>query len=335
MKAVVLAGSDVVVTPRLVAQTRRADFVVAADGGLRHAGSLGLRPDLVVGDFDSVSADVLARFADLPRLRHPVDKDELDLELAIAQAVARGAREIVLVGTLGERFDQSLAAVFIGARYARDGLTVSLHNGRQEVFLLAGGSSHSSPSEPGQLFSLLSLAETSTVSVRGAQFDLEHAPLPFGVGLGVSNRVAEPPLRVTVDAGLVALVVEYTLRAEFGQAQTAESAKTQVWGEKAEALEAALYDLDPDLADLVVNVAYGVFDRPGLELKTKELLAVAHLVGVGSEAELKTHLYGALNCGATPTEIKETLLHAAMFVGFPKAVAAFKVWRSLKSGNSG
>ena len=213
MKAVILAGSDVVVTPRLVAQTRRAGFVVAADGGLRHAGSLGLRPDLVVGDFDSVSPEVLTRFAEVPRLRHPVDKDELDLELAIAQAVARGAQDLVLVGTLGERFDQSLAAVFIGARYARDGFAVSLHNGWQEVFLLAGGSSHSTPLEPGQLFSLLSLAETSTVSVRGSQFDLEHAPLPFGVGLGVSNQVLKPPLALTVESGLVVLVVEYEEKA--------------------------------------------------------------------------------------------------------------------------
>ena len=327
MKAVVLAGSNILVTPRLFAQTRQADLVIAADGGLRHAAPLNLSPHLIVGDFDSASPDLLARFAEVPRVQHPTDKDELDLELAVTQAVARGARDLVLVGTLGERFDQSLAAVLIAAEYARKGFSVSLHNGRQEVFLLADKGTHTFDLAAGQLFSLLGLAEVSTVNVRGARFDLEHAPLPFGVGLGVSNRVATPPLGVTLDGGLVALVVEYGL--ETGETKTGD-AKTRVWGEKAEALEAALYTLDPDLADLVVNVAYGVFDRPGLELKTKELLAVAHLVGVGGEAELKTHLYGALNCGATPQEIKETLLHAAMFVGFPRAVTAFKVWRDVQ-----
>ena len=322
MKTVILAGSGVVVTPRLLAQTRSADLVIAADGGLRHARSLGLTPDLVLGDFDSVSPEDLATFATTPQTRYPTDKDELDLELALTHAVARGASDLVLVGTLGERFDQSLAAVLIGTRYAREGLTVSLHSGRQDVFLLAEGVTRSIDLEPGQLFSLLSLVEVSKLSVQGAEFGLKDAALPFGVGRGVSNRVTEPPLTVSLHSGLVALIVE--------GAPNSESATARIWGAKAEAVEAALRNLDPDLADLVIGVAYEVFGREGLDLKTRELLAVAHLVSVGSESELKTHLYGALNCGATPAEIKETLLHAAMFVGLPKAVAAFKVWRGLK-----
>jgi 4-carboxymuconolactone decarboxylase len=62
-----------------------------------------------------------------------------------------------------------------------------------------------------------------------------------------------------------------------------------------------------------LKVAYdNVFERPGLNLKTKELLAIAHLLNVGSESELKTHIHGALNCGTIADEIKETILHAAM-----------------------
>ena len=211
MKAVILAGSHISVTPQLLAQTRVSDLVVAADGGLRHALALGLTPDLIVGDFDSVVPNDLARFATVPRLRRPADKDELDLELALTQAATRGARDLVLVGTLGERFDQSLAAVLIGARYAHRGFSVSLHNGRQDVFLLAATGTRSFDLEPGRLFSLLSLVEVSKLSVRGAKFGLERAELPFGVGLGVSNRVAEPPLTISLAKGLVALVVEYEL----------------------------------------------------------------------------------------------------------------------------
>ena len=122
MKAVILAGSDLVTTPRLSSQVQQAEIVIAADGGLRHARPLGLTPDLVVGDFDSARAEDLAAFRNVPQMRHPVDKNELDLELAVTEALARGASELVLVGTLGERFDQSLAAVFIGARYALTGL---------------------------------------------------------------------------------------------------------------------------------------------------------------------------------------------------------------------
>jgi 4-carboxymuconolactone decarboxylase len=109
-----------------------------------------------------------------------------------------------------------------------------------------------------------------------------------------------------------------------------KSAKATIWGDKAAKVEANLKALDADLAELILNVAYDdVFERPGLDLKTKELLAIAHLLNVGSESELKTHIHGALNCGTTETEVKETILHAAMFIGFPKAVFGMKVLKNL------
>jgi 4-carboxymuconolactone decarboxylase len=107
-------------------------------------------------------------------------------------------------------------------------------------------------------------------------------------------------------------------------------ARARIWGDKADKVEANLKALDPDLARLILEVAYdNVFERPGLDLKTKELLAIAHLLNVGSESEIRTHIHGALNCGATETEIKETILHAAMFIGFPKAVAGMKVLKTV------
>lgn len=109
-------------------------------------------------------------------------------------------------------------------------------------------------------------------------------------------------------------------------------ARQAIWGDKAEAIEARLKEVDPDLAALITQVAYdNVFDRPGLELKTRELLAITSLLGLGAGAdELKTHIHGALRCGATREEIKETILQAAMFVGFPRALAAMKVLATIR-----
>jgi 4-carboxymuconolactone decarboxylase len=116
----------------------------------------------------------------------------------------------------------------------------------------------------------------------------------------------------------------------MSKSSEAKMARATIWGDKADKVEANLKTLDPDLAELILNVAYDtVFERPGLDLKTKELLAIAHLLNVGSESELKTHIHGALNCGATEIEIKEVMLHAAMFIGFPKAVAGMKVLKSV------
>lgn len=100
-----------------------------------------------------------------------------------------------------------------------------------------------------------------------------------------------------------------------------------LWGEDAERIEARLRAVDPDLAELILDVAYRrVFARPGLDLRTKELLAVAHLMAVGSEGEIRTHLRAALRQGATVDELREVILHGSMFVGFPRALAAMRAW---------
>jgi 4-carboxymuconolactone decarboxylase len=104
------------------------------------------------------------------------------------------------------------------------------------------------------------------------------------------------------------------------------SARERIWGEDAAAIERKLAEADPDLADLIERVAYDeVFERPGLDLRTRELLAVALLTALGAERELPTHLRGALRCGASVVELRETIVHVAMFAGFPRALAAMRV----------
>ena len=110
-----------------------------------------------------------------------------------------------------------------------------------------------------------------------------------------------------------------------------DEVRSKLWGDQRAAIEDGLEQLDPDLARLVFEVAYDtVLARPNLDLKTRELLAVTALLSVGSESELKTHMRGAINCGATFGELKESILQAAMFLGFPKALIGMRVLRGLQ-----
>lgn len=206
---VVLAAGPLHPTARLRDVCAAARVVIAADGGLRHARPLGVRPDLLVGDLDSVGAAELAAWEGLPRERHPEAKDALDLELAVAAARARGAESLWLLGTLGGRFDQSLAAVLVAARLRRDeGLPVRLSDGREETVALAAGDELSTGLPDGARFSLLALGDGARVDVSGAAWELTDAPLPFGVGHGVSNA-SRGGARVRVRAGLVAAVLAW------------------------------------------------------------------------------------------------------------------------------
>jgi len=79
------------------------------------------------------------------------------------------------------------------------------------------------------------------------------------------------------------------------------------------------------LQEFITRNAWGtVWCRDGLELKTRSLITVAMLTALGRAHELKGHLRGALNNGATPEEIREVLLHAAVYCGAPLAVDAFR-----------
>lgn len=80
------------------------------------------------------------------------------------------------------------------------------------------------------------------------------------------------------------------------------------------------------LQDFVTRNAWGtVWCRDGLDLKTRSLITVSMLTALGRAHELKGHLRGALNNGATPEELREVLLHAAVYCGAPLAVEAFRV----------
>ena len=115
------------------------------------------------------------------------------------------------------------------------------------------------------------------------------------------------------------------------QSETKQSVREKIWGNKSKATEAALKNLDEDLADLIINVSYeNVFARENLDLRTRELISIAHLLTVGTSSELKTHIYGAINNGSSIAEIKEVLIHSAMFIGFPKVLKAMKTLKDVE-----
>ncbi|ABM37963.1 4-carboxymuconolactone decarboxylase [Polaromonas naphthalenivorans] len=110
--------------------------------------------------------------------------------------------------------------------------------------------------------------------------------------------------------------------------------RRQVMGEEfvAKAL-AGVTDFTRPIQEHITAKAWGdVWQRPGLDLKTRSLITVAMLTALGKQHELKGHLRGALNNGATPAELQEVLLHAAIYCGVPTAVEAFRTAAEVVEG---
>lgn len=208
MIALVLAGGPLRADARLRRLAARAGIVVAADGGLRHAADLDVRPDLLVGDLDSVQDEDVERWPDLAVERHSTDKDALDLELAIDAALREGASRVWVMGAFGGRFDQTLATALIAARWAEEGLDIALLDGIHDAYPLPSGRRFDEALPEGTVFSLLAISARARVDVEGAAYTLRDADLPRGLGLGLSN-VARGGPAVTVREGLVLLIVEW------------------------------------------------------------------------------------------------------------------------------
>jgi 4-carboxymuconolactone decarboxylase len=113
-------------------------------------------------------------------------------------------------------------------------------------------------------------------------------------------------------------------------------AREALFGSQHDRILERLSGLDADLAGYIRDFAYDtVYDRPGLDLRTKELIACALLVSLGSPPELRTHLRGALNAGATEEEVRGALMMCVPYLGFPRAVAGFEMLNThLKAGES-
>jgi len=209
----ILLGGELFRTPRLDRQVADSR-VIAADAGIRHAATLGLTPELWLGDFDSVPTDLDPRFADLPRETFPAEKDRTDGELAIDAALGLGATSLVLVGAFGgPRADHAFLHLALALRLAEAGTEVLLTSGRQEALPLLPGSA-SFDYEDGMPFSVLAFSELTGLSEEGSKWLLNSVDVPFGSSLTMSNEV-RGNLRISLGSGRALLLAHPFPASEF------------------------------------------------------------------------------------------------------------------------
>jgi len=187
-----------------------AAIVLAADGGARFLLGLGVLPHAVVGDFDSLgSGDTeRLRLAGVELLRHPVRKDATDGELAVDEALRRGASELLLAGGTGA-LDHTLGHIAILRRLAERGVAARLAAPGLSVRVFCAPAGVSIGAAPGTRVSLVPLGGDGVVTLTGLDYPLDHGVLPAAACLGLGNHVAAgASARIVVHEGVVAVLVE-------------------------------------------------------------------------------------------------------------------------------
>ena len=204
-KFAILLGGPITPTARLKRQLDGAR-VIAADGGIIHATTLKLVPEIWVGDFDSTPKPLADQWRNVPRQTHPVEKDASDGELAISEALRRGATSLVLVGGMGGQLDHILAhAGFLVALAKRD-IDVFMTSGAEEARGL-GNKLELLDLKAGTRISILPFTDLVGFSITGVKWPLAGRNVKLGTAFTLAN-VATGPVKLSLTAGN-AVVVTY------------------------------------------------------------------------------------------------------------------------------
>lgn len=180
-------------------------MVIATDGAAETAFELGIVPDIVCGDFDSVHPDLVHERFPKAEIVPLIDQDLADTEKAILFALDKGARVITLAGATGGRLDHTLANLALMLKYhTLVGLSIVDDYG---VTRIASGNTDKPTelvfqTEPGDTISLITFDPRNLVSIQGVAWELFEEPVAVGTH-GVSNVVMEYEVRLTVHEGLV------------------------------------------------------------------------------------------------------------------------------------
>ena len=200
-ECVIIAGGDL---PGTVEIPENA-LILCADCGLRHALRLGIVPDVIIGDFDSYTAELPDG---IETLRLPVEKDVTDTMQAVLYGAERGCRKFHIYGVFGgARADHSIANLQMLHTMYTKGLTGILHHGETTLSTL-------SPAEsPGRFprfdgdFSVFSMTDRSEgVTIRGCKYCVEDITLSNSFPLGVSNCITAGSAEISLRSGLLLIV---------------------------------------------------------------------------------------------------------------------------------
>ncbi|MDQ3871261.1 MAG: thiamine diphosphokinase [Chloroflexota bacterium] len=220
-KAIIVGNGRVPVADALPPGTLEgAGFVIAADGGALQAIRIGLRPDVAVGDGDSLAPGDLALLAEMgiPFRHVPAEKDESDLELAVRLALASGAAEVVILAALeGPRIEHSLASLSLLALPELAGRPASLVDERSTIRLLTAEAANGRLTLSGETGDYVSLlpwgGDVEGVTTEALRYPLIDEPLTVGPSRGLSNELTTAKATVRLRRGR--LLVVHTRRASL------------------------------------------------------------------------------------------------------------------------
>ena len=201
-RIIIFANGDLPSLNKARTLVRSDDFIICADGGTRHALALGLTPNLIIGDMDSIEKQAWEnlQIANIPVELYPRDKNETDLELAIVRAIELEPKEIIIIAALGGRLDQTLGNLALLTDIRLSTFDARLDDGAEEIFFCRDQAQIHGRS--GDVISLIPWGNpVHGIQTQGLKWMLDHESLYPEKTRGISNELLGETASIKISSG--------------------------------------------------------------------------------------------------------------------------------------
>lgn len=201
MRAVIISGGKITNYEYVKAQIKASDMIICADSGYNHAVKMGIAPDIVIGDFDSIGEMP----SDVTCLQYPSRKDLTDTEIAMEYARSKGFKEFVILAATGGRLDHSLTNILLLKSTLEHNEKAVLIDEHSKIRITNSCLQMQEP--PGSIVSLVPITDCRGVFTKNLEYPLHDAEMYVGKGLGVSNIMVAGDAEVSVSVGIMLVIV--------------------------------------------------------------------------------------------------------------------------------
>lgn len=180
------------------------DYVIAADSGLKYADELGVKPDAILGDYDSLEESVLEKYKDNNVECYPREKDYTDTHLAINKAIDGGAKNITILGAIGTRMDHTMNNIGllkmclelnVKCVILDEHNKIQLLNDKSEIMTIKKDEQY------GKFVTIIPMSEVVELTLEGFKYNLTNYQLKQGLSICQSNEIKEDECSIKVSQG--------------------------------------------------------------------------------------------------------------------------------------
>ena len=206
-KAVIFLNGDKADVSRVKNEIDKDTLVIGCDGGAQHAIDLEITPHVVLGDMDSITAELKKQLLkkNVQFISFPAKKDNTDAELALLYVVEQGCSDIILTGILGTRIDHMLATINMLANPKFKTVNLRIIEGDQDIYIVR--KKIELIGKKGDIVSLISLKESvSGITTKNLSYSLQGRTLRGYTTLGISNVMVKTTAEISLKKGFLLII---------------------------------------------------------------------------------------------------------------------------------